>query len=82
MKKFCRFIVLLIFFMFLFGILTGCTTEQTVLISTNQFTQTNYDYNCLENDKTFTEIILCYQTQDNAEKAQNKITNDLIESIK
>lgn len=60
-------------------LLIGCSdTQNQIIIQTNQFTQTNYDYNCLTEDKTFSEIILCYQAQDSAEKEQNNITNDLI----
>lgn len=58
--------------------LIGCTTTKPTVIQTNKFVQTDYDYNCLTGDKTFSEIILCYQAQDKAEKAQNKITNQLI----
>jgi hypothetical protein len=57
----------------------GCTTTKPTVIQTNKFIQTDYDYNCLTGDKTFSEIIICYQAQDKAEKAQNKITNELIE---
>lgn len=59
-------------------VLGGCSTTKITTISVNEFYQTNYDYNCLEEDKTFSQIIICLKTQDNAEKAQNKITNDLI----
>lgn len=58
--------------------LTGCTQVKPNIIETNKFIQTDYDYNCLQGDKTFSEIIICYQTQDKAEKAQNAITNALI----
>lgn len=75
MKNFniCLFwtIVILVFLM-------GCTQTKPTIIQTNKFMQTDYDYGCLKGDKTFSEIILCYQTQDKAEKAQNSITNDLI----
>ena len=57
----------------------GCTKTKPTIIQTNKFMQTDYDYNCLQGDKTFSEIIICYQTQDKAEKAQNAITNNLIE---
>lgn len=59
--------------------LMGCTINKPTVIQTNQFIQTDYDYKCLIGDKTFSEIILCYQAQDKAEKAQNAITNQLIE---
>lgn len=58
--------------------LNGCTHTNPTVIQTNKFIQTDYDYNCLAGDKTFSEIIVCYQTQDKAEKAQNSITNELI----
>lgn len=58
--------------------LMGCTIEKPNVIQTNNFIQTDYDYKCLVGDKTFSEIILCYEAQDKAEKAQNKITNELI----
>jgi len=59
--------------------LTSCTQNKPTVIQTNRFIQTDYDYNCLTGDKTFSEIIICYQTQDKAEKTQNSITNKLIE---
>lgn len=63
----------------IFGLLSACAkTEPAPVINTNQFIQTNYDFNCLDGTKTFTQIILCYQEQDDAEKAQNNITNKLI----
>lgn len=61
-------------------VLCGCTSEthQATIINTNQFIQEDYDYMCLDGTKTFTQIIVCYQTQDKSEKAQNHITNKLI----
>lgn len=59
--------------------LMGCTINKPTVIQTNKYIQTDYDYKCLTGDKTFSEIILCYQAQDKAEKAQNAITNELIE---
>lgn len=61
--------------------LTGCTQVKPNVIHTNKFIQTDYDYNCLAGDKSFSEIILCYQAQDKAEKAQNDITNKLIKEF-
>lgn len=58
--------------------LMGCTQNKPIIIQTNKFIQTDYNYNCLQGNKTFSEIILCYQAQDKAEKAQNAITNALI----
>ena len=62
----------------MFCLITGCTFHKTEVISINKFLQTDYDYGCLDGDKTFSEIILCQQKQDVAEKTQNHITNDLI----
>lgn len=81
MKTFCKYLLIAILFLFAFSCISGCTTKTTV-ISTNNFIQTDYNYNCLEGDKTFTQIILCYQTQDKAEKVQNKVTNELIQGKK
>lgn len=69
-----RHLVLLLFVL----ILCSCGICKNTVIHTNQFIQTNYDFNCLEGDKTLSEIIVCYQEQDKAEKAQNNITNSLL----
>lgn len=68
----------ILFIVILILILTACTTSKPVIISTNNYIQTDYNYNCLSDDKTFTQIIICYQKQDKAEKAQNKLTNEMI----
>lgn len=78
MKYFFRVIFLYTLFLFEIMILMSCTHTEIKPIYTNKYTQQDYDYNCLTGDKTFTQIIICYQTQDNAEKAQNKVTNELI----
>lgn len=78
MKKFLCSLVLGLISILLFMCLCGCTVEKPIIVSTNKYIQTDYDYNCLSNDKTFSEIILCYEKQDKAEKAQNKLTNDMI----
>lgn len=68
---------------FLLGLilfLTACTSNKTECISTNAFLQEDYEYMCLDGTKTFSQIIICYQAQDKAEKTQNKITNDLIKN--
>lgn len=77
-RSICKILFILLWFMLLLGPITGCTIQKTNVISTNKFIQTDYDYNCLDGTKTFTQIIICYQEQDASEKAQNKITNDLI----
>lgn len=74
-----RFSLILFLTIIIILSLMGCTQTKPTIIQTNKFIQTDYDYNCLQGDKTFSEIIICYQTQDKAEKAQNAITNSLIE---
>jgi uncharacterized protein YceK len=77
-STFYNWCLVLLFFILIFMMLNGCTQVKTTTIVTNKFTQTDYNYHCLDGTKTFTQIIVCYQTQDKAEKAQNKITNELI----
>lgn len=72
-------ILKLIIFFALIVLIMGCTTTKTTVISTNNFRQTDYNFQCLEGNKTFTQIIVCFQTQDDAEKTQNKITNELLD---
>ena len=78
MKYFFRVIFLYTLFVFEILTLMSCTYTEVRPIYINEYVQKDYDYHCLDGTKTFTQIIVCYQTQDNAEKAQNKITNDLI----
>lgn len=80
-KFICKIIIILFWFMLLIAPVVGCTIQKTHVISTNKFIQTNYDYACLDGSKSFTEIIICYQKQDAAEKAQNNITNQLLNEI-
>ena len=61
-------------------ILTGCKQCPPTIVSTNNLTQTNYDYQCLSGDKTFSEIIICQKAQDQAEKKQNNITNEFLKT--
>lgn len=77
-KTMCKIIAILLWLFFLMVPVVGCTAQTTQVISTNKFIQTNYDYDCLDGNKTFTQIIICYQKQDAAEKVQNNITNELL----
>ena len=61
-------------------LLMGCQSCPPTVISTNNLTQTNYDYQCLTGDKTFSEIIICQKAQDAAEKKQNNITNEFLKT--
>ena len=56
-------------------ILCSCSLCKVPVVS-------NYDFNCLTGDKTFSEIIICYQEQDKAEKIQNEVTNKIIKDKK
>lgn len=78
MKKICKYVGLFCYILIILGILLGCSFNKPTIINTNQYIQTDYDFQCLIGDKTFTEIIICYQEQDSAEKMQNKLTNELI----
>lgn len=78
MKVICKYIGMFCYFLLLFGMLLGCTFNRPNIINTNQYIQTDYDFQCLTGEKTFTEIIICYQEQDSAEKMQNRLTNELI----
>ena len=50
----------ILFFVFLIMLchICCCTIKKTEVISTNRFIQTDYDYDCLSGDKTFSEIII------------------------
>ena len=78
MKFICEVIIVSVFYLFLFSFLSGCSINNSHIISTNSYIQTDYDYQCLDESKTFTKIITCYQLQDKAEKEQNRITNKMI----
>lgn len=78
MRRILIKIVLFFIFLMMLCLVVGCTFNKPEVISTNRFLQTDYDYDCLSSDKTFSEIIICQQKQDTAEKTQNHITNELI----
>lgn len=59
-------------------ILSGCFNNTT--IQTNRLYQTDYDYQCFTGNKTWSEIVICLDTQNQAERAQNKVTNDILDS--
>ena len=73
--KWLMLFIISVFFCFM---LTGCAKTPTT-IKNNQFYQTDYDYMCFENDKTWSEIVICLNAESQAEKVQNKITNDLLD---
>lgn len=73
-------IMLLIILAFFCLMLVGCSWfGTTTTISTNQYYQTNYNYFCLDGDKTWSQIVVCLDAESKAEKAQNKVTNDLLD---
>ena len=59
-------------------ILCGCFNNTT--IQTNRLYQTDYDYQCFSGNKTWSEIVVCLNTQNQAERAQNKITNYILDN--
>ncbi len=76
MKRLILFIILIFFCL----MLVGCSWfGTTTTINTNQYYQTDYNYFCLDGDKTWSQIVVCLKAEDDAEKAQNKITNELLD---
>lgn len=59
-------------------ILCGCFNNTT--IQTNRLYQTDYDYQCFSGNKTWSELVICLNTQNKAERAQNKITNAILDN--
>jgi len=49
------------------------------VISNNMYYQTDYNYFCLEEGKTWSQIVVCLTAEGKAERTQNKITNDLLD---
>lgn len=72
-----RFIALCVMLFFFCMFLGSCTTTNST-IQTNQYYQTDYQYFCFDGDKTWSQIVICLDAESKAEKAQNKITNDLL----
>ena len=60
-------------------LVSGCNLWQSKPIQTNMFYQTDYNYFCFDGDKTWSQIVICLDTENKAEKAQNKVTNDLLD---
>lgn len=78
MKKLIK-IILCVILLFFCLMLAGCSWfNTTTTINTNQFYQTDYNYYCLDGDKTWSQIVVCLKAESDAEKAQNKVTNDLL----
>lgn len=59
-------------------VLSGCFSD--TVISNNMYYQTDYDYQCFSGNKTWSEIVVCLNIQNQAERAQNKITNDILDN--
>lgn len=59
--------------------LSGCFSD--TVIHTNRLYQTDYDYQCFSGNKTWSEIVICLDTQNQAERAQNKVTNDILDTL-
>lgn len=76
MKK----LILLLIIVFFSLMLVGCSWfGSTNTIQTNQFYQQDYNYFCLEEGKTWSQIIVCLNAEGKAERTQNKITNELLD---
>lgn len=74
-------IMLLIIILFFCLMLVGCSWfgSNNTTIAINQYYQTDYNYFCFDGDKTWSQIIVCLDAENKAEKAQNKVTNDLLD---
>lgn len=59
-------------------VLSGCFSD--TVISNNMYYQTDYNYFCFDGNKTWSEIVVCLNIQNQAERAQNKITNDILDN--
>lgn len=59
-------------------VLSGCFSD-TVIHTNNMYYQTDYNYFCFDGDKTWSQIVICLDAENKAEKAQNKVTNDLLD---
>ncbi len=71
---------ILILIGFLFGLmLSGCSFNKPTVVETNKFYQTDYNYFCFEEGKTWSQIVVCLTAEGKAERTQNKITNDLLD---
>lgn len=78
MKKLIK-IILCVILLFFCLMLAGCSWfNTTTTVNTNRFYQTNYNYFCLDGDKTWSQIVVCLKAESDAEKVQNKVTNDLL----
>lgn len=61
--------------------LSSCSLfTKPTMISNNMYYQTDYNYFCLDGNKTWSEIVVCLNTQNRAERAQNKVTNDILDT--
>lgn len=60
--------------------LSSCSlfTKPTV-ISNNMYYQSDYNYFCFEEGKTWSQIVVCLTAEGKAERTQNKITNNLLD---
>lgn len=72
------FILILIGFLFSL-MLSGCSFNKPTVVETNKFYQTDYNYFCFEEGKTWSQIVVCLTAEGKAERTQNKITNDLLD---
>ena len=73
-------LMLIIIIGFFILMLAGCSLfNSTNTINTNQYYQTDYNYFCLDGDKTWSQIVVCLKAEDDAEKTQNRVTNEMLD---
>ena len=73
--------IILILIIVLFSLmLVGCSWfNGNTTINTNQYYQQDYEYFCLDGDKTWSQIVVCLNTENSAERTQNHITNEMLD---
>ena len=74
-----RIILVLILGLFCLMLVSCSWFGTTNTINVNQYYQTDYNYFCFDGNKTWSQIVVCLDAESKAEKAQNKVTNDLLD---
>ena len=74
-------LILILIIAFFILMLTGCSWfgGSNTTVNVNQYYQTDYNYFCFDGDKTWSQIVVCLDAENKAEKAQNKVTNDMLD---
>lgn len=74
-----RLILLLILVFFCLMLVSCSWFGSNTTISMNQYYQTDYNYFCYEEGKTWSQIVVCLTAEGKAERTQNQVTNELLD---